>query len=511
MIVKFFKKPPGGGGAGSVKYLLNDRVENETARVLQGDPQLTTSIINSINRNDKATIGCMSFEEQNIDESLKYKLMNDLEKTLFPGMDKSQYNILWVEHIDKDRLELNFVIPKQELTTNKLLTPYYHKQDLPRLETFEKLNNLQYNFTNPLDPAKSRNIQEANTKEQKLYKSYEELDLHLKQKVKSGELTNRDDLISYVKELGHEVTRTSDKGISIKMEDSKKARRFKDDMYSSKFKNLESINIMKVERAQASQEFNQDLQQNKDEKIQEYSEKLEELNSYKALILADKYSPSLSKEPKIIIEKAKEQTNEIVSPTVTIKATNKQDEQRKLEDERRRIRDRNIELQKQRSDTLRNFRDRIQQQAERDNNKRKKDYEESIENNLKKRTNHIEQIEQKVQSETATFRDRIHKTVSRIKSQFKTFADKVKNLFVAKKEEAIELEQNKKVISQMLLAREEQVKSGILEQSKTVDSIVSRITKDGIPDDLELTTKYISEMNNEISRHNELVDYELVR
>ncbi|MGK3325838.1 hypothetical protein ACSLPB_29600, partial [Escherichia coli] len=41
-----------------------------------------------------------------------------------PGLEKNQYSILWVEHQDKGRLELNFVIPNMELQTGKRLQPY---------------------------------------------------------------------------------------------------------------------------------------------------------------------------------------------------------------------------------------------------------------------------------------------------------------------------------------------------------------------------------------------------
>ena len=41
---------------------------------------------------------------------------------------KNQYSILWVEHQDKGRLELNFVIPNMELQSGKRLQPYYDGQ-----------------------------------------------------------------------------------------------------------------------------------------------------------------------------------------------------------------------------------------------------------------------------------------------------------------------------------------------------------------------------------------------
>ena len=136
MVVKFFGNKKGGSTA-SIDYLLNERKSKGTARLLQGDEQLTRDIINSLNFKQKTTVGCLSFEEKNISEDMKYQLMQDFENHLLPGM-QDRYNILWVEHTDKGRLELNFVIPKIDLETQKSLNPYYHKADLPRIEKWQE-------------------------------------------------------------------------------------------------------------------------------------------------------------------------------------------------------------------------------------------------------------------------------------------------------------------------------------------------------------------------------------
>ncbi|MBW6098867.1 relaxase/mobilization nuclease domain-containing protein [Escherichia coli] len=39
-----------------------------------------------------------------------------------------------MEHRDKGRLELNFVIPNMELQTGKRLQPYYDRADRPRID-----------------------------------------------------------------------------------------------------------------------------------------------------------------------------------------------------------------------------------------------------------------------------------------------------------------------------------------------------------------------------------------
>ena len=110
MVVKFFSNKKGGSSK-AIDYLLNEREKQGTAKVLQGDPNLTREIINSLNFKQKTTVGCLAFEEKDLTQEQKYKLMKDFEETLLPGM-QDRYNILWVEHTDKDILELNFVIPK---------------------------------------------------------------------------------------------------------------------------------------------------------------------------------------------------------------------------------------------------------------------------------------------------------------------------------------------------------------------------------------------------------------
>ena len=78
MVVKFFSNKKG-GSVKALDYLLNHREKDGTARVLIGDEQLTRNIINSISFKHKVCVGCLSFEEENIDENLKYKIMEDFE------------------------------------------------------------------------------------------------------------------------------------------------------------------------------------------------------------------------------------------------------------------------------------------------------------------------------------------------------------------------------------------------------------------------------------------------
>ena len=254
MVVKFFGNKKGGSTA-SVDYLLNEREEAKTARTLQGDPELTKSLIRSIERKQKVCVGCLSFEEANIPEADKYKLMADFEQTLLPDM-QGQYNILWVEHTDKGRLELNFAIPRVELDTGKRLSPYYHEADMTRIGAFQQVHNLENNWSNPKDPDKARSI-DTQPKQINLSRDYEQLNESLHNLVRDGAIQNRDQLVETLRNAQIEVTRTSKESISVKLPESLKARKLKGDIYAEQFTSPESLRAISNGAKEAVREFNQ--------------------------------------------------------------------------------------------------------------------------------------------------------------------------------------------------------------------------------------------------------------
>lgn len=242
MVVKFFKVKQGGGdGTGSIKYLLDSRVSKGTARILQGDKKLTQDIILSLNKQAKACVGCLSFEEENLPEAQKYEIMRDFENMLMPEM-QGRYNILWVEHTDKGRLELNFVIPKVDLVSGRAFNPYYHKIDVKRKDLWTDLVNLENQFSDPKDPMKARRVQDPLAKTG-IFKDVERLDIFMHELVAEGAIDSRDKLIEVLKNSGVEVTRQGDDYISVKLENQKKAIRLKGGIYERKFKSKSSDSI----------------------------------------------------------------------------------------------------------------------------------------------------------------------------------------------------------------------------------------------------------------------------
>ena len=255
MVVKFFASK-GGGGAASIDYLLDKRTKEGTARILQGDEKLTRELILSLTQKHKTCVGCLSFEEQNIDESTKREIMQSFENMLLTPAMQGRYNILWVEHTDKNRLELNFVIPKIDLESKKAFNPYFHMADLKRKDLWTDFVNLKHNLSNPKDPAKENTIQ-GSKKEIGLFSDYEALDRFLHEKVSQGLLTSRESIVELLRANSIEVTREGKDYISVKLPESTKAKRFKGGIYGKQFTNLESIGRINQEQSQRERAYNQ--------------------------------------------------------------------------------------------------------------------------------------------------------------------------------------------------------------------------------------------------------------
>ncbi|PUD17825.1 molybdopterin-guanine dinucleotide biosynthesis protein MobA [Helicobacter pylori] len=244
MLVKFWGINQGGGdGDGSVNYLLNERVEQGTAKVLKGDANLTKSLLLSLTQKHKACVGCLSFEEPDIDENLKHELIESFETALLTEKMQGRYNILWVEHTDKGRLELNFVIPRIDLERQKAFTPYYHSADITRIDIWKDYINLKHAFTNPKDLEKQHNIQQHQTKNPKnkeLLETYEKLDKLIQDNL--GKLFNsRDDIINFLKDNQCEVTRQGKDYISVKLPNEPKTKRLKGFYYHETFRTIADI------------------------------------------------------------------------------------------------------------------------------------------------------------------------------------------------------------------------------------------------------------------------------
>nr|WP_223155280.1 relaxase/mobilization nuclease domain-containing protein [Campylobacter concisus] len=207
--------------------------------------------------------------------------MREFERILF-GMYRGRFNILWVEHIDKGRLELNFVIPKIDLKSGLAFNPYYHKADMPLIDSWQNYTNLRYNFSDPKDPAKSHILQ-GQRKELSLIKDYIELERILIDKFINQEFTCRSDILKAFNDSNIEITRVGEDYVSVKLPNSKKARRFKGDMFNEKFTSIEAMEQLRSKADARAAEFKdtRDLSRNEND-ARVVSKREKELDRLKA-------------------------------------------------------------------------------------------------------------------------------------------------------------------------------------------------------------------------------------
>lgn len=257
MILKMNRKSKGRRGV--VEYLLNQREQEGTAIILRGNPDITKSLIKTIDRKHKYLSGGLMFaQEEHINEEQKNEIIDSFEAILFTGLELNQYNILWVEHIDKGRLELNFVVPRIELITGIDLDLYSHKRDLPLLDMWKNGINKKYQLADPNDPSRARTISER-TKVARgkgtIVANRKNLDETLHKLVSELHIKNRKQMIELLESSEYEITRKNAESISVKHEDiGKKALRLKGGIYSEDFTSTRSIESIIQNRKQRARE-----------------------------------------------------------------------------------------------------------------------------------------------------------------------------------------------------------------------------------------------------------------
>ena len=235
MLVKFFSRGKGGGAA-PVDYLLGKDRNREDASVLRGDAEQVKQLIDGLSFARNYTAGCLSFAEKDIPEHQKQELIDSFQDALMAGLDRNQYDVLWVEHKDKDRLELNFLIPNVELSTNKRLQPYYDKNDRHYVNAWQQVTNDSFKFKDPHDPANRRSVLTSKDLPKDKQKAALLITNSLVHEVENGAIRNRDDVIKKLKFYGFEIARETKSSISIKDPEGGKNLRLKGELYERNFK-----------------------------------------------------------------------------------------------------------------------------------------------------------------------------------------------------------------------------------------------------------------------------------
>jgi len=229
MLIKFFKRPPkrtnggkGGSSRASMDYLLN-KPEGEV-RILQGNPELSVGLAEAMESANPYTVGCLSFEEADIPEEDKKSIMQKFEESFLAGLDAEQFNICWIEHTDKGRLELNFFVPNVELSTGKRLNLYYDRADRHLAENFKKAVNLEYGLTSPDAPQKRQTVSIDKSLPKNTKDAVAALNGLIEHEFSQGNILNRQDVIACFEKNGFEISRQGKDYLSIKNDNGRNVR-----------------------------------------------------------------------------------------------------------------------------------------------------------------------------------------------------------------------------------------------------------------------------------------------
>lgn len=198
----------------SISYLLREKKtkEQEFIKVLSGskDHMLNfNKLIASKNLKTPYIAGVLSFEEENIEEQAKFKIMEDFEAMAFAGVpEEYRPPVLWVEHRDKGRLELNY-LTFNALTTGRSFAVYYDKKDRRLFNDFTEVVNYEGGYSSPFDdftktlPVEKKALVEG-------------LNNRLCSLILERKITNKAELIAYLQDIeGFKINRIAKNTVSI--------------------------------------------------------------------------------------------------------------------------------------------------------------------------------------------------------------------------------------------------------------------------------------------------------
>ncbi len=235
MIISFFSTGTGGGAA-PVDYLTarevlaydenrnlirddtgepQTKIRDPLPEVLHGNSDQTRDLIDASPNKWTYTAGVISFAD-NDDPSpdAQQEAIELFEALAFAGLDRDQYDCLWVRHSHEGNVELHFCTPRLELSTGKALNiaPPGHESAFSSLRD---LMNKTHGWADPLDPERAREVRatiEAPTRAQ----GREELHDWILDQISVGIITDRASMVDALADAGFEIPRTSKNYITAK-------------------------------------------------------------------------------------------------------------------------------------------------------------------------------------------------------------------------------------------------------------------------------------------------------
>lgn len=250
MIISFFSTGTGGGAA-PVDYLTargvlaydenrnlirdNDgepqiKIRDPLPEVLHGNPDQTRDLIDASTNKWSYTAGVISFaDSDDPSPDAQQEAIELFEALAFAGLDRDQYDCLWVRHSHEGNVELHFCTPRLELSTGKALNiaPPGHESAFSSLRD---LMNKTHGWADPLDPERAREVRatiEAPTRAQ----GRKALHNWILDQISVGTISDRASMIDALTDAGFEIPRASKNYITTKDPDTGERWRLKGEIF----------------------------------------------------------------------------------------------------------------------------------------------------------------------------------------------------------------------------------------------------------------------------------------
>jgi Relaxase/Mobilisation nuclease domain len=226
MLIKFFKNGQG-RGAGPVGYLIAREVvaysENRDAlrdasgrtvmvvrdplpEVLRGNAALIEAEIDACPHQWTYRSGVLSFTREDAPtERQQVEVMDAFERLAFAGLERDQWDILWVRHTHEDRVELHFVTPRMELSSGRSLNiapPGYQKA----FDALRDVENKRHGWADPEDPARARDVVSL-VELARRGQAREVIHDWLLDRITEGKVQDRSSMVAALTEAGFQVPR----------------------------------------------------------------------------------------------------------------------------------------------------------------------------------------------------------------------------------------------------------------------------------------------------------------
>ncbi|MYI40354.1 MAG: relaxase/mobilization nuclease domain-containing protein [Acidobacteria bacterium] len=249
MHIRFF-----GGGTGSAReaaeYLVGELDAAKTVRpdveVLRGNPNLVAAVADSLEFEHKFRSGLITWapEDRPTDEQIG-AVLDEFEKTAWPGLEQDRYAWTAVLHREHgDGVHVHVLTARCDLETGRSLNiapPGWEKT----FGTLRDAFNHQHGWSRPDDPARAKAQQpghrayieaarlraglEVEPGPRELIRDY------LLQRVESGGVKNRADVVAFLEEAGFEVPRQGKDYLTVRDPESGKRLRLKGALYQHDF------------------------------------------------------------------------------------------------------------------------------------------------------------------------------------------------------------------------------------------------------------------------------------